>query len=58
MTHVRFTENFDWSPKPHVLIAYKAGESHTVKRECAEAAIAAGKAVKEPTPRRDETSDG
>ena len=44
---VRFTENFDWDPPEkngRVTLAFKAGEK-TVRRECGEAAIAAGKAV-------------
>jgi hypothetical protein len=45
MARVRFTEDFDYKPKSQVTIAYKAGTEKTVRRECADAAIAAGKAV-------------
>jgi hypothetical protein len=43
---VRFTADFDWSPSAlngTVTTAYKAGQTHTVTRECAERAVAAGK---------------
>lgn len=47
---VRFTANFDWRPRRQVIFAFKASdEPITVKRACAEAAIAAGAAV-EVTP--------
>lgn len=44
---VRFTADFDYRPRTQVTIAYKADPArvHTVKRECGEQAIAAGKAV-------------
>lgn len=45
---VRFVSDFDYTPslKPQVTYAYKASETpQTVKRECGEAAIAAGAAV-------------
>lgn len=45
---VRFTSNFNYAPTPQVTTAYKAGMEMTVKRECAEQAIAAGKAVEVP----------
>ena len=45
MSRVRFTANFDYKPKKACTIAYLAGMEMTVKRECAEQAIAAGKAV-------------
>lgn len=41
---VRFTENFDYKPTSQSTIAYKAGMEETVRRECGEQAIAAGKA--------------
>jgi len=41
---VRFTHDFDYKPTAQSTIAYKAGMEETVKRECAEQAIAAGKA--------------
>lgn len=43
---VRFTADFDFSPaelKGTVTTAYKQGETHTVTRECADQAVAAGK---------------
>lgn len=54
--HVRFTTDFDWVPPeaPRSCIAYKAGWSGSVRQACGEAAIAAGRAVKVPTPRRDD----
>jgi hypothetical protein len=50
MAHVRFTRDYDYHPTRHVWIAYKAGQSYSVKRECADAAIAAGAAVEEDAP--------
>ncbi len=43
---VRFTADFDYRPTPQVTVGYLAGMEMTVKRECAERAIAAGAAVK------------
>lgn len=57
MARVRFTADFDYRPPdaPRVLIAYKAGMSLTVKRDCAEKAVAAGKAVSlDPPPAKDD----
>jgi hypothetical protein len=48
MTWVRFTANFDFSPAALgglVTLAYTAGTVDNVTRECAQKAIAAGKAV-------------
>ena len=42
---VRFTHDFDYKPTDRSTIAYLAGMEETVKRECGEQAIAAGKAV-------------
>jgi hypothetical protein len=56
MAHVKFTKDFDWSPRAHVLIAYKAGRTEVVRRECADAAIAAGAGV-EVEPKRRERDD-
>jgi hypothetical protein len=58
---VKFTQDFDYKPTMQQTIGYKAGMEDTVKRECGEAAIAAGKAeeVKEhirPAPKA--TTDG
>ena len=44
MARVKFTENFDYKPTTQITIAYKAGWEGTVRRECAEEAVAAGKA--------------
>lgn len=43
---VRFTADFDWKPKPQVTLAFLAGQERNVTRDCAEKAVAAGKAVK------------
>nr|CAD6411084.1 hypothetical protein REQ54_00833 [Rhizobium sp. Q54] len=42
---VRFTHDYDYKPTAQSTIGYKAGMEETVKRECGEQAIAAGKAV-------------
>lgn len=41
---VRFTDNFDWKPKSTVTVAYRKGNELNVTRECADKAIALGKA--------------
>lgn len=41
---VKFLEDFDYKPTRQSTIAYKAGMAMTVKRECGEQAISAGKA--------------
>jgi len=49
MPRVKFTEDFDWYPpslKGRWMRAYKAGTAELVTTPCAEAAIAAGKAIK------------
>lgn len=62
---VRFTEDFDFSPDAlggRVTTAFKAGMVENVTRECAGAAIDAGRAVRtsNPNPRgnRDGDADG
>lgn len=45
MARVRFTHDFDYKPTSQCTIGYKAGMELTVKRDCAEKAVAAGKAV-------------
>jgi len=45
MARVRFTHDFDYKPLPSVTIAYRAGMVCVVKRQCADQAIAANKAV-------------
>lgn len=44
MPRVRFTADFDFSPKQGVTIAYKAGTTKLVTTPCAELAVAVGKA--------------
>lgn len=56
MPWLAFTADFDFSPVAHggrVTIAFKAGMRMLVTRECAEAAIAAGKAKRTISPRKD-----
>jgi hypothetical protein len=56
---VRFNQRYDFSPdamKGRVTIVYKAGV-HNVTRECADKAIAAGKAVRTTSPRTKEPDD-
>lgn len=45
---VKFTDDFDFKPTSQSTIGYLAGMEETVKRECGEAAIAAGKAEELP----------
>jgi hypothetical protein len=45
MPRVRFTGDFDYRPRRHVVIAYKSGHDLPVKQDCADQAVAAGKAV-------------
>lgn len=45
MARVRFKDDFDYRPTGGKTIEYKAGMELTVRRECADEAIAAGKAV-------------
>lgn len=54
MARVRFLRDFDYRPsdRPRVVVAYKADMELTVKRECADAALAAGAAVEVPAPAR------
>lgn len=57
---VRFTADFDFSPEARrgrLTRAYKAGMVENVTRECAEKALAAGKAVKFGNPSRKRTDD-
>ncbi len=56
MARVRFLDDFDYKPTPMSTIAYKAGMEMTVKRECADEAIANGKAVEIDPPRKAEKS--
>ncbi len=56
MAHVRFTDDFNYRPPVFgVTIAYKAGWSGSVKKECADQAVAQKKAVRiKPPPRSSE----
>lgn len=54
MARVKFISDFDYKPTRQVTIAYKAGMEITVKRECADQAVAAGKAVSERSTESDE----
>ncbi|NLS07612.1 hypothetical protein HGP14_30580 [Rhizobium sp. P32RR-XVIII] len=49
MARVRFTHDFDYKPTSQSTVGYKAGMELTVKRECADQAVAAGKAVEIPS---------
>lgn len=54
MAWVTFTDDFDFSPaarKGMVTVAYKAGITANVTRECLELAIAAGKARRTSAPK-------
>ncbi|AYD00025.1 hypothetical protein [Neorhizobium sp. NCHU2750] len=44
MARVTFKKDFDYKPVHHTTIGYKAGWTGTVRRECADAAVAAGAA--------------
>lgn len=57
MARVYFMRNFDYKPTPQRLYAYKAGQEYTVKRECADQAIAGGYGVEEKPPRRRKKAD-
>lgn len=55
MARVYFTKNFDFYPlwpSKVVLQAYRAGSAYTVKRECADQAVAGGFGAEEKAPRR------
>jgi hypothetical protein len=45
MARVRFTHDYDYKPTAQCTVGYKAGMEKTVKRDCADKAIAAGKAT-------------
>lgn len=54
MARVRFLANYDYRPvgARGAVIAYKAGRSYTVKRECAGIAVLLGKAIEVEPPSR------
>lgn len=56
MPRVRFTQNFNYEITPAVTRAYKAGWEGVVKRDCADKAVAAGRAVL--VTRKGRVSDG
>lgn len=60
MAWVVFTGDFDFSPEARkgvVTIAYKAGTTGNVTRECLEKAVAAGKAKRTHSPRAKSVED-
>lgn len=59
MAHVRFTGAYTYTPSTarSTAIKYRAGWVGPVRRECADAAVAAGVAVKVKTPPRVATHD-
>ena len=54
MVWVTFSQNHDFSPpeEPRVTLAYLAGQTLPVRHECAEQAIALGRAAEIATPSR------
>lgn len=56
MARVRFLEDFDFRPTGNSLVAYLAGMEETVKRKCADEAIAQGKAVEAENKRQTSSS--
>lgn len=50
MPWFKFTQAFDWKPRPSVTIAYLPGQVKLVTTPCAEAAIAKGKGVRVKNP--------
>lgn len=55
MARVEFLRAYNYTPsgERRVTVHYKAGHTYTVKRECADAAIAAGAGVEVETPRKE-----
>lgn len=63
MPRISFLRDFDYRPSgaPRVVVAYAAGKSYVVKRECADLALAKGAAVldRKASPRpKPESSEG
>lgn len=52
MARVRFTQNFDYRPTRRRIVCYRAGGEYTVRRACADQAVALGKAVEIAAPPR------
>ncbi|MGV8830339.1 MAG: hypothetical protein ACOH2N_00045 [Devosia sp.] len=46
MPQVRFVADFDWKPSRQITVAYRSGDELLVTTACANAAMAAKKAVK------------
>lgn len=46
MARVRFTDDYDYKPVRSCTIGYTAGWEGTVKQDCAEKVVAAGKAIR------------
>lgn len=59
MPWVKFNEDFDFHPKaePRVTVAYKAGASEMVTRECAKVAVKAKAAVLTTKPKDGSQND-
>lgn len=57
--HVRFLADFDYTPSadPRIQIAYRAGWSGPVRRECGERAIVEGRAEEIDTPAQSQSRD-
>lgn len=58
MPRVRFLHDFDYKPTTQVTIAYRAGMERTVRRECADKAVSAGKGQVIRNPRKEESDGG
>jgi hypothetical protein len=54
VARVKFSEDHDYRPSPRVVIAYKAGNVYSVKRDCADEAVALGRGVEIDPPSREE----
>ena len=57
MARLKFLSDFDYRVTRNTIIAYKAGMELTVKRDCADKAVLAGKAIEIPRYSRRKTVD-
>lgn len=57
MARVQFTGDYDYRVTNNSIIAYKAGMEKTVKRDCADKAVLAGKAIEIPRFTRKKVDD-
>lgn len=57
MARIYFTRNFEYQPRPNVIMVYRAGHAYTVKRECADQAINGKCGIEEKPPRRRRKAD-